>query len=51
MNANLKPLTRLYPSKISMSLKTKDEGLFLLQNKGRPLLDARLDPEPGKKNA
>lgn len=34
-----------------MSLKTKDEGLFLLQNKGRPLLDARLDPEPGKKNA
>lgn len=32
-----------------MSGKTKDEGLFLLQNKGRPLPDARLDLEPGKK--
>lgn len=32
-----------------MSWKTKDEGLFLLKNKGCPLPDARLDLEPGKK--
>lgn len=51
MNGNLKPLTRLYPSKIFVSWKTKDEDLFLLQNKRRPLPEARLDPEPEKKNA